>query len=108
MSDAFLAADYVIVGGGLAGCAVAARLSERPDVRVVLLEAGGENRYEPFYYATGAHAMFATNANWGFETVPQAALNGSSIDQPRGKVIGGSAAINIGSWSRGIAADYDA
>jgi choline dehydrogenase len=100
--------DYVIVGGGLAGCAVAARLSENPDVRVALIEAGDENRYEQSYYSTGAHAMFETEANWAFKTVPQTALNNSELEQPRGKVIGGSAAINIGSWSRGIAADYDA
>jgi len=100
--------DYVVVGGGLAGCAVAARLSENPDVRVVLIEAGGENQYEPSYYSTGAHAMFETEANWAFKTGPQSALNNNEVAQPRGKVIGGSAAINIGSWSRGIAADYDA
>ena len=99
--------DYVVVGGGLAGCAAAARLSEPPGVRVALIEAGDENRYEQSYYATGAHAMFETHANWRFETVPQAALGGARIPQPRGKVIGGSAAINIGSWSRGIAEDYD-
>ena len=92
--------DYVVVGGGLAGCAVAARLSENPDVRVVLLEAGDENGYEQSYYSTGAHAMWETEANWGFKTVPQPALNNVEVAQPRGKVIGGSAAINIGSWSR--------
>ena len=100
--------DYVVVGGGLAGCAVAARLSENPGARVVLIEAGDENRYEQSYYATGAHAMWETEANWAFRTVPQPALNNAEVAQPRGKVIGGSAAINIGSWSRGIAADYDA
>jgi len=100
--------DFVVVGGGLAGCVVATRLSERPDVRVVLLEAGGENLYEPSYYATGAQAMFETDANWGFATEPQTELAGARIPQHRGKVIGGSAAINIGSWSRGIAQDYDA
>ena len=100
--------DYVVVGGGLAGCAVAARLSENPGARVVLIEAGDENRYEQSYYSTGAHAMWETEANWAFKTVPQPALNNAEVAQPRGKVIGGSAAINIGSWSRGIAADYDA
>jgi choline dehydrogenase-like flavoprotein len=100
--------DYVIVGGGLAGCVVAARLSERPEVRVALIEAGGENLYEPSYYANGAVPMFATDANWGFVTEPQTELAGARVPQHRGKVIGGSAAINIGSWSRGIAQDYDA
>jgi choline dehydrogenase len=56
--------DYVVVCGGLAGCAVAARLSEKPDARVALIEAGDENRYEQSYYSTGAHAMFETDANY--------------------------------------------
>jgi choline dehydrogenase-like flavoprotein len=99
--------DYVVVGGGLAGCAVAARLSENPDARVILIEAGDENLYEQSYYSTGVHAMLETEANWAFKTVPQPALNNAEVAQPRGKVIGGSAAINIGSWSRGIAADYE-
>jgi choline dehydrogenase-like flavoprotein len=100
--------DYVVVGGGLAGCAVAARLSENPDARVILIEAGDENRYEQSYYSVGVHAMFESEANWAFKTVPQPELNNAEVAHPRGKVIGGSAAINIGSWSRGIAADYDA
>jgi choline dehydrogenase len=99
--------DYVVVGGGLAGCVVAARLSEDPRVGVVLIEAGRDNDYEESYFATGAHAMWATDANWGFKTIPQRNLRGQRVDQPRGRLIGGSAAINVGSWSRGIAADYD-
>ena len=99
--------DYVVVGGGLAGCAVAARLSENPLVRVVLLEAGRDNDYEHSYFATGAHSMWETDANWGFKTTPQPNLRGNKVIQPRGRVIGGSAAINVGSWSRGTAADYD-
>lgn len=99
--------DYVVVGGGLAGCVVAARLSEDPQVRVILLEAGRENDYEPSYFATGVHSLWTTEANWGFESVPQTGLQGHRISHPRGRLIGGSAAINVGSWSRGIAADYD-
>ena len=109
MSDlSALRADFVIVGAGVAGSVLAARLSEQPGRSVILVEAGGENDYEQSGYSTGAHAMFETSANWAFKTTPQAALNGAEVPQPRGKVIGGSAAINIGSWSRGIAADYDA
>ena len=100
--------DYVVVGGGLAGCAVAARLSENPRVRVALIEAGDENRYEQSYFSTGAHAMFETDANWAFKTTPQAELGNAEVAHPRGKMIGGSAGINIGSWSRGIPEDYDA
>jgi choline dehydrogenase len=106
--DDLRTADYVVVGGGLAGCVVPARLSEHPGIRVVLIEAGGENLLESSYYATGVHGRWKTEANWGFSTVPQAELHGQRVDQPRGKVLGGSAAINIGSWSRGTAADYDA
>jgi len=106
-SSAFRA-DYVIVGAGVAGCVLAARLTEEPGRSVILVEAGGENHYEVSAYSTGAHAMFETPANWNFSTTPQAGLGGARLPQPRGKVIGGSAAINIGSWSRGIAQDYDA
>ncbi len=105
---ATLQADYVIVGAGVAGCIIAARLTERPGCSVILVEAGGENHYEPSCYSTGAHAMFGTPANWDFRTTPQANLRGAEVPQPRGKVVGGSAAINIGSWSRGIAEDYNA
>jgi choline dehydrogenase len=107
-SNSAASADYVVVGGGWAGCIVAARLSEDPRRRVLLLEAGGENTYEQAYYASGAHAMWADETNWGFSSTPQSELGGRTISHPRGRVIGGSAAINVGSWSRGIADDYDA
>lgn len=100
--------DYVVVGGGLAGCAVAARMSEDPRCRVLLLEAGAENHYEHAYYSTGAEAMWAGETNWHTASTPQAQLGGRCIDHPRGRVLGGSAALNVGSWSRGIAPDYDA
>jgi choline dehydrogenase len=100
--------DYVVVGGGMAGCAVATRMSEDPRVRVVLLEAGQENHYEASYYSTGILAMWKGETNWHFASTPQKELGGRTIDHPRGRVIGGSAALNVGSWSRGNAADYDA
>lgn len=101
------AVDYVIVGGGLAGCVVAARLSENPAVSVLLLEAGRENLYEHSYYAAGAHSMWVGDTNWHFRSTPQRELGGRIIDHPRGRLVGGSAAINVGSWSRGVADDYD-
>jgi choline dehydrogenase-like flavoprotein len=100
--------DYVIVGGGVAGCVVAARLSENPCVRILLLEAGPENHFEHSSYSTGAHQMWEGESNWHTASTPQTELGGRVIDQPRGKLIGGSAAINVGSWSRGVPADYDA
>jgi choline dehydrogenase len=99
--------EYVVIGGGWAGCIVAARLSENPHSRVLLLEAGGENLYEHSYYASGVLGMWGDDTNWGFSSTPQSELGGRAISHPRGKVIGGSAAINLGSWSRGISDDYD-
>ena len=98
---------YVVVGGGWAGCVVAARLSEDPRTRVLMLEAGGENFHEHGYYASGVPGMWGDETNWGFSSTPQSELGGRTINHPRGRVIGGSAAINLGSWSRGIADDYD-
>lgn len=100
--------DYVVVRGGMAGCAVAARMSEDPRIRVLLLEAGQDNLYEHSYYSTGTKAMWEGETNWHTSSTPQTQLKGRRIDHPRGRVIGGSAALNIGSWSRGIAPDYDA
>lgn len=99
--------DYVIVGGGTAGPVIAARLTEDPTISVLLIEAGGENAKEAIGYANGAPQMWAPDTNWGFFTVPQPALADRQVMQPRGKVMGGSASINIGSWSRGTAANYD-
>ena len=99
--------EYVVVGGGWAGCIVAARLSENPRARVLLLEAGGENAYEHSYCPSGVLGMWGDETNWRFSSTPQRELGGRTIDHPRGRVIGGSAAINMGSWSRGIANDYD-
>lgn len=101
--------DYVIVGGGSAGCVLAARLSEDPAVRVALLEAGGPDTSVLIHCPAGL-ALLAKNgqANWGFETVPQAGLNGRRGYQPRGKVLGGSSSVNAMIYVRGHRADYDA
>lgn len=100
--------DVVVVGGGAAGCVVAARLSEDPDVRVVLLEAGDENHYEASSYASGAFGLWGPGTSWGVASSLQHELDGRTVDQPVGRLLGGSAAINIGYWSRGVPADYDA
>ncbi len=100
--------DYVIVGAGTAGCALAGRLAEDPDVRVCLLEAGGSDAH-PFVRTpalVGAGDR-QPRVNWRFETVPQAHLNGRRIPQPRGKVVGGSGSINGMVYSRGHPRDYD-
>lgn len=104
MSDTF---DYIVVGGGTAGPVVATRLTENPANSVLLLEAGKENTKEAIGYVGGAGQMWTPDTNWGYNSTPQEGLKGREIMQPRGKVMGGSAAINIGSWSRGTAANYN-
>ncbi|OYV01013.1 MAG: glucose-methanol-choline oxidoreductase [Burkholderiales bacterium PBB5] len=100
--------DYVIVGGGSAGCVLAARLSEDPAVRVALLEAGGRDDSVLIQCPAGLAAMAQYKAaNWGFETVPQAGFHGRRGYQPRGKVLGGSSSVNAMIYLRGQAADYD-
>ncbi|RYF15872.1 MAG: choline dehydrogenase [Comamonadaceae bacterium] len=102
-------ADYVIVGGGSAGCVLAARLSEDPAVQVVLLEAGPPDTSILIHCPAGLAVLAKTGqANWGFHTVPQPGLNGRRGYQPRGKVLGGSSSVNAMIYTRGHRADYDA
>lgn len=99
--------DYVIIGGGTAGLVMAGRLSENPNVTVAVLEVGPENTFETGEYSAGAHGMWGEATNWGYMSAAQPDLDGREIMQPRGKVIGGSAAINVGSWSRGTKGNYE-
>ncbi len=101
--------DYVIVGAGSAGCVLANRLSEDPDVTVALLEAGGKNNSLLVKMPAGVGNLIATKGatNWGFDTVPQKHLNGRRLYQPRGRGWGGSSAINGMIYIRGHARDYD-
>ncbi len=100
--------DYVIVGGGSAGCVLASRLSEDPSVRVALLEAGPADRSVLIHCPAGLAVMAQTKiANWAYETVPQKALLGRTGYQPRGKVLGGSSSINAMIYIRGQKEDYD-
>lgn len=110
MSDTHLpAVDYLVVGGGSAGCVLAARLSEDPQVQVALLEAGPPDTSVLIHCPAGL-ALLAKNgqANWAFQTEPQPGLGGRRGYQPRGKVLGGSSSVNAMIYARGHAADYDA
>ncbi len=100
--------DFVVVGGGSGGCAVAGRLSEEPGTSVALLEAGGpgDNWVVKTPYALSLMVPSKLN-NWHFETVPQPGLNGRIGYQPRGKALGGSSAINAMVYIRGHKWDYD-
>src|SRR5690606_21241320 len=100
--------DYIIVGGGSAGCTLAGRLSEDPNVSVALIEAGGPDRSTLIHCPAGLAVMAKFELNgWGYNTVPQPGLNGRKGYQPRGKVLGGSSSINAMVYARGHARDYD-
>ena len=100
--------DYVIVGGGSAGCVLANRLSAEPGTTVLLLEAGKSDKSPFIQIPFGAVALLPRKFhNWGFETVPQPGLGGRRGYQPRGKVLGGSSSINAMVYIRGTRADYD-
>ena len=102
--------DYVIVGGGSAGCVMASRLSETPDVSVCLIEAGGDGRDILIRAPALVAAMISGRPklnNWAFQTVPQPGLGGRKGFQPRGKALGGSSAINAMLYVRGHPGDYD-
>ena len=100
--------DFVVVGAGSGGCAVAGRLSEDPATSVALLDAGGRNDNWVVTTPFALVLMVAGNVNnWAFNTVPQKGLNGRIGYQPRGKGLGGSSAINAMVYIRGHRADYD-
>jgi choline dehydrogenase len=101
-------ADFVVVGAGSAGCAVAARLSEDPATRVVLLEAGGEDKNRWIRIPLGFGKTFADpSVNWCYETEPDPGAADRRVFWPRGKVLGGSSSINGMVYIRGQAEDFD-
>lgn len=109
MSDLETAAfDYVIVGGGTAGCVLANRLSADPACRVLLLEAGGRDDWHWFHIPVGyLYCIGNPRADWCYRTDAEAGLNGRALAYPRGRVLGGCSSINGMIYMRGQARDYD-
>jgi choline dehydrogenase len=100
--------DFIVVGAGSAGCVLANRLSRDPENRVLVVEAGGSDNWIWFHIPVGyLYAIGNPRADWMFKTAPEPGLGGRSIAYPRGRVVGGSSAINAMIYMRGQAADYD-
>lgn len=101
--------DFLVVGGGTAGLAVACRLAEDPSLTVGVIEAGhtavGEDEVDiPAFYGRSLGGVH----DWRFETTPQPGLGGRTLPWPRGKVLGGTSALNFMTWVRASREDYDA
>ena len=100
--------DYIIVGAGSAGCVLANRLTQDPDVNVLLLEAGGEDNWIWIHIPVGyLYCIGNPRTDWMYRTEPDEGLNGRSIHYARGKVLGGCSSINAMVYMRGQARDYD-
>jgi len=100
--------DFIVVGAGSAGCVLANRLSRDPGNRVLIIEAGGSDNWIWFHIPVGyLYAIGNPRADWMFKTAAVPGLGGRSIAYPRGRVVGGSSAINAMIYMRGQAADYD-
>ncbi|MEM7237244.1 MAG: GMC family oxidoreductase N-terminal domain-containing protein, partial [Pseudomonadota bacterium] len=99
--------DFIVVGAGSAGCVLANRLSADPRNRVLLLEAGSRDRNPWIHIPVGYYRTMYSSLSWRYETEPEAELNGRRIEWPRGKVLGGSSAINGLVYMRGQHQDYD-
>ena len=100
--------DYIVVGAGSAGAVVAARLSESPDSRVLLIEAGGSQKHMNVRVPAAFSKQFKSNLDWGYFSEPEPYLGGRRIFMPRAKMLGGCSSMNAMIYIRGNKADYDA
>ncbi len=99
--------SHIIVGGGTAGCVLAARLSEVPENRVLLLEAGGRDWHPYIHMPVGFAKMTGSGMTWGYKTQPQTHAGNRRIPYAQGRVLGGGSSINAEVFTRGVPADYD-
>ena len=99
--------DYVIVGAGSAGCVLAARLTENPATRVLLLEAGPPDDADEIHIPAALNLLFKSTYDWNYQTTPQERAAGRSIYWPRGRTLGGSSSINAMIYIRGSRQDYN-
>ena len=99
--------DYIIIGAGSAGCVLASRLTEEPDIKVLLLEAGGADSRKEFHIPVAFSKLFKTACDWAYYTEPEPQLDHRNLYWPRGKVLGGSSSINAMIYIRGHRCDYD-
>src|SRR5215472_2473323 len=108
MNNATNTFDYLVVGAGSAGCVVAARLSEDPDVSVALLEAGPPDTATEIHVPAAFPGLFKTRWDWDFDSEPEPGLGHRRAYLPRGRMLGGSSSMNAMIYVRGNPADYDA
>ena len=99
--------DVVICGGGTAGCVIARRLSDHPDLSVLLIEAGGSDRVPAVLDTTLWMSNIGSERDWGYSAEPAAGLAGRAARLPMGKVLGGGSSINGSIWARGHRHDWD-